>query len=252
MIRLFKIKNEEPYLSLYKILGFYPDNPEPYEQAFVHRSVCSTHEGRRFNNERLEFLGDAILSAIISDIVFKRFPGRQEGFLTTTRAKIVQRESLNRIALKLGLDKKITSQKYAFVHNKYMWGNTLEALIGAIYLDKGYRFTCNFVERFVEDYLKIEQIATREVNFKSRLLEWGQKNRMRIEFNLMESSRDDKGTPVFRTSVMLEGTAVATGRGTTKKESQQIAARTVLRKLKKDKSVIRLVTELKSKKSSPE
>jgi ribonuclease-3 len=251
-IRLFKIKNKEPYLSLYQTLGFYPNDPALYEQAFMHSSVHSVQDGHRYNNERLEFLGDAILSAIISDIVFKRFPDKREGFLTTTRSKIVQRESLNEIALKLGIDKKIYSLKYAFVHNKYMWGNALEALIGAIYIDKGYVVTCKFVERIVEEYLKLEKIATKEVNFKSRLLEWSQKNRMTIEFKLIEAFTDDGGMPVFQTSVTLEGTSLAVGIGNTKKESQQMASRTVLRKLKKDRDFIKLVEDIKNKKSSPE
>jgi ribonuclease-3 len=251
-IRLFKIKNKEPYLSLYQILGFYPEDPELYEQAFIHSSIRSTQEGRRINNERLEFLGDAIISAIISDIVYKRFPNKREGFLTNTRAKIVQRESLNKIALELGIDKKINSKKYALIHNKYMWGNALEALIGAVYLDKGYSFTCEFIERIVEKYLKLDKIATKEVNFKSRLLEWGQKNRLLVEFELIETFTDDEGAPVFQTSVTLEGMPLAVGIGNTKKESQQISARTVLRKLKKDKDVIKLVEHLKNKKLSSE
>jgi ribonuclease-3 len=249
-IRLFKTKNKEPYLSLYQILGFYPNNPEIYEQAFVHSSIRSVQEGRRFNNERLEFLGDAILSAVISDIVYKHFPNRREGFLTITRSKIVQRESLNKIGIELGLDKKINSMKYALLHNKYMWGNALEALIGAIYLDKGYRFTFKFIEQIVEKYLEIEKIATQEVNFKSRLLEWGQKNRMLIEFELLSNFIDDEGKQVFQSSVMIEGVSIEVGVGNTKKESQQIAAHTVLRRLKKEKDVNKLMEYIKNEKSS--
>jgi ribonuclease-3 len=251
-IRLFKVKNKEPYLSFYQIFGFYPKAPELYEQAFIHSSICSTQEGKRINNERLEFLGDAILSAIISDIVYKRFPNKREGFLTNTRSKIVQRESLNKIALKLGIDKKINSKKYAFIHNKYMCGNAFEALIGAVYLDRGYRFTYKFVERIVEKHLELDKIAIKEVNFKSRLLEWGQKNKMLIAFDLTGTFTDDDGTLVFQTSVTLEGTPLAVGIGNTKKESQQVAAKAVLRKLKKDKDVIQLAEHLKNKKSSPE
>jgi ribonuclease-3 len=245
-IRLFRIKNKEPYLSFYQLFGFYPDNPELYERAFIHSSTHSTQEGKKINNERLEFLGDAILNAITADILFKHFPQKQEGFLTSTRAKIVKRESLNKIALTLGIDKKVYSKKYAYTHNKYMWGNALEALIGAIYLDKGYRFTRRFVEEHIIAKLpELDKIATKEVNFKSRLLEWGQRNRMVIEFELMETFVDDGGTSVFQTAVILENTTIATGVGTTKKESQQVAAKTALRKLKKDKKVIRLVEYLK-------
>jgi ribonuclease-3 len=247
-IRLFRIKNKEPYLSFYQLLGFYPDNPELYEQAFLHRSIRSVQEGKRTNNERLEFLGDAILSAIIADILFKHFPDQREGFLTNTRSKIVKRESLNKIALALGIDKRVNSKRYAYTHNRYMWGNALEALIGAIYLDKGYRFTCRFVEEhIVAKLLELDKLATKEVNFKSRLLEWGQKNRMLVEFELMETHTDNAGSPVFQTGILLEKTTLATGVGNTKKESQQVAAKIALRKLKRDGETIKLVENLKKK-----
>ena len=247
-IRLFKIKNKEPYLSFYQLLGFYPDRPELYEQALIHSSLRSVEEGKKRNNERLEFLGDAILNAIIADILYKHFPYKQEGFLSSTRSKIVKRESLNKIALALGIDKKVYSKEYAYTHNKYMWGNALEALIGAMYLDKGYRFTCRFIEEhIIEKLLELDKLANKEVNFKSRLLEWGQKNRMVITFELMETSSDDNGGHVFQTGVLLEGTSLAIGIGSTKKESQQIAAKTALKKLKRNKEIIRLVEYLKRK-----
>lgn len=245
-IRLFRLKNKEPYLSWYNMLGFYPDNIELYEQAFIHCSVAVTQDGRRANNERLEFLGDAILDAIIADIVYKHFPNKKEGFLTNTRSKIVQRDSLNQIALDLGIDKKVTSMPYATAHHKYMYGNTLEALIGAIYLDRGYRCCCRFVEeRIIQKHVPLDKLASREVNFKSRLIEWGQKTKLHVEFNLIETSTDGKGHPVFRTSVSLEGTPLGTGTGSTKKESQQLAAKSMIRKIHKDREVQRLIEKLK-------
>jgi ribonuclease III, bacterial len=245
-IRLFKLKNKEPYLSLYNILGFYPNDISLYEQAFIHRSVTSPKMGKRGNNERLEFLGDAILDAIIADVVFKHFPNKREGFLTNTRSKIVQRESLNNIALALGLDKKVTSMPYASTHHKYIFGNALEALIGAIYLDMGYNQCCKFVEeRIINKYISLDKLASREVNFKSRLLEWGQKEKLNIIYDLIETFNDKDGHPVFQTSVSLEGTSVGIGVGSTKKESQQHAAKTVLRKIHKDKDIQQLITALK-------
>ena len=245
-IRLFRLKSKEPYLSLYNILGFYPDDIQLYEQAFIHRSISSTQNGKRNNNERLEFLGDAILDAIIADIVFKHFPNKREGFLTNTRSKIVQRESLNNIALSLGIDRKVTSLPYATSHHKYIYGNALEALIGAIYLDKGYRCCCKFVEeRIINKYLSLDKLASREVNFKSRLLEWSQKTKLQVEFDLIETFNDEDGNPVFQTSVSLEGTPLGIGIGSTKKESQQLAAKSVIRKIQKDKDVHQLIEELK-------
>ena len=245
-IRLFKLKNKEPYLSLYSILGFYPNDLQLYEQAFIHRSISPTEYGKRNNNERLEFLGDAILDAVIADIVYKHFPNKREGFLTNTRSKIVQRESLNNIALALGIDKKVTSLPYATTHHKYMYGNALEALIGAIYLDQGYRRCCRFVEeRIINKHISLDKLASREVNFKSRLLEWGQKTKLHVEFELMETFTDEEGNSIFQTSVLLEGTSLGIGRGSTKKESQQLAAKTVLRKIHKDKDVQLLIENLK-------
>ncbi|MDR2914176.1 MAG: ribonuclease III [Tannerella sp.] len=238
--------NKEPYLSLYKILGFYPDNIKLYEQAFIHRSISSLQYGKRSNNERLEFLGDAVLDAIIADLVYKHFPNKREGFLTNTRSKIVQRESLNNIALELGIDKKVTSMPYATTHHKYMYGNALEALIGAIYLDQGYRCCCQFVEKHIIDkYISLDKLASQEVNFKSRLLEWGQKTKLHIEFDLIETFTDEEGSPVFQTSVSLEGTPLGIGIGSTKKESQQLAAKTVIQKIHKDKDVQILIENLK-------
>ena len=245
-IRLFTIKHKEPYLSLYNMLGFYPNDIALFEQAFIHRSITSTTNGKTCNNERLEFLGDAILDAIVADIVYKHFPNKREGFLTNTRSKIVQRESLNHIALELGIDKKVTSLPHAAIHNKYLFGNALEALIGAIYLDQGYRFCYKFVmERIINKYISLNKLAGQEVNFKSRLLEWGQKIKLNIVFDLVETSTDDEGKPVFQTSVSLEGTSLGIGIGNTKKESQQVAAKKAFRRINKDKEIRQLIENLK-------
>jgi ribonuclease-3 len=246
-IRFFKLKNKEPYLSLFNILGFYPNNIKLYEQAFVHRSVSHSTFGENSNNERLEFLGDAILDAIVADIVFTHFPNKREGFLTNTRSKIVQRDSLNHIALELGIDKKVSSLPYAADHNKYLYGNALEALIGAIYLDQGYARCLQFVqERIIDKYISLNKLAGQEVNFKSRLLEWGQKSRLHIEFDLIETFIDEYGKPVFQTSVSLEGAHLSTGVGNTKKESQQMAAKTAFKKINKDKDIRLLIENLKN------
>ena len=250
-IKLLRIKNKEPYLSLYDILGFYPNDLQLYEQAFIHRSISSLQYDKRCDNERLEFLGDAILDAIIADIVYKHFPNKREGFLTNTRSKIVQRESLNNIALALGIDKKVSSMPYATSHHKFMYGNALEALIGAIYLDQGYRRCCKFVEkRIINKHISLDKLASREVNFKSRLLEWSQKTKLHIEFELIDTFSDEEGNPVFRTSISLEGSPLGIGVGSTKKESQQLAAKTVIRKIHRDKEVQQLIEDLKHRQSS--
>lgn len=131
-------KDKELYSSFYKILGFYPHHIQYYEQALHHKSSSIKKQGSWINNERLEFLGDAILDAVVGDIVFRHFKGKREGFLTNTRSKIVQRETLNRLAVEIGLDKLIISSTHSSTHNSYMCGNAFEAMVGAIYLDRGY------------------------------------------------------------------------------------------------------------------
>ena len=147
-IRLLFRKDRESYLCFYRILGFYPRNIQLYEQALLHKSTSvRSDKGRPLNNERLEFLGDAILDAIVGDIVYKRFEGKREGFLTNTRSKIVQRETLNKLAVEIGLDKLIKYSTRSSSHNSYMYGNAFEAFIGAIYLDQGYERCKLFMEQ---------------------------------------------------------------------------------------------------------
>ncbi|WP_455640833.1 ribonuclease III [Parabacteroides sp.] len=248
-IRLLKHKNKEPYSSLYKILGFYPDNIHVYEQAFLHKSSSiEDGNGKWLNNERLEFLGDAVLDAIVADIVYKHFKNKREGFLTNTRSKIVQRETLNRVAIELGLEKMVVYSAKLSSHNNHMYGNALEALIGAIYLDQGYRICYRFIETvMIGKYIDLDNIARKEVNFKSSLIEWSQKNKLEITFDLIESFTDNDGNPVFQTGVTLSDTQIGVGIGYSKKESQQNAAKMAIKKLRTDKEFQRFISELKKK-----
>ncbi|MDR1456175.1 MAG: ribonuclease III [Tannerella sp.] len=234
------------------MLGFYPRNIQLYRLAFTHRSTfIEAEDGRWKNNERLEFLGDAVLDAVVADIIYKKYPTRKEGFLTNTRSKIVQRESLNRIAHEMGLDRMIITSTRLNTHNSYICGNAFEALIGAIYLDQGYRKCCNFVEeRIIEKYIQLDKIAHKEVNFKSNLIEWSQKNKLEISFELIETFADQTGSPVFQSRVTLLGTPLGTGIGYTKKESQQSAAKVAIKKIRRDKEVQLLVGRLKRQQSS--
>lgn len=239
-IRLLFRKDKEPYLCFYKMLGFYPRNIEIYQQTLLHKSSSiKAGKGRLLNNERLEFLGDAILDAIVADIVYKKFEGKREGFLTNTRSKIVQRETLNRVAVEIGLDKLIKYTTRQSSHNSYMCGNAFEALIGAIYLDRGYRACKKFMEeRIINQYLNLEKISRKEVNFKSKLIEWSQKNKFCVEFNLIEQSLDSDQNPIFETQITVENIPAGTGKGYSKKESQQEAAHATLTKIKGDPQFI--------------
>ncbi len=185
------------------------------------------------NNERLEFLGDAILDAIVGDIVYKHFEGKREGFLTNTRSKIVQRETLNKLAVQIGLDKLIKYSTRSSSHNSYMYGNAFEAFIGAIYLDQGYERCKRFLEeRIIRPYIDLDKLSKKEVNFKSKLIEWSQKNKVEVSFELIEQFFDKESNPVFQTEVRIEGIPAGTGTGYSKKESQQNAAQMALKKIK--------------------
>lgn len=245
-IRLLFHKDRESYLCFYKILGFFPRNIQLYQQALLHKSTSLRSEkGRPINNERLEFLGDAILDAIVGDIVYQRFEGKREGFLTNTRSKIVQRETLNKLAVEIGLDKLIKYSTRSSSHNSYMYGNAFEAFIGAIYLDQGYDRCKQFMEqRIINQYIDLEKISRKEVNFKSKLIEWSQKNKTEVSFELIEQFFDQDSNPIFQTEVRIEGIPAGTGIGYSKKESQQNAAQMAIKKVK-EADFIAMVNEKK-------
>ena len=246
-IRLLFCKDRESYFCFYRILGFYPRNIRLYEQALLHKSTAVRSEkGRPLNNERLEFLGDAILDAIVGDIVYQHFEGKREGFLTNTRSKIVQRETLNKLAVEIGLDKLIKYSTRSSSHNSYMYGNAFEAFIGAIYLDRGYECCKQFKQKkIIEPYIDLDKLSRKEVNFKSKLIEWSQKNKMEVSFELIEQFLDKENNPVFQTEVRIEGILGGSGTGYSKKESQQNAAQMALKKIKGDPEFMAGVQEAK-------
>lgn len=241
-------------MSLYTILGFYPRNIELYQMALSHKSIhFKNKKGKPVNNERLEFLGDAILDAIVGDIVYKHFPGKREGFLTNTRSKLVQRETLNKIAQEIGLSRLIYSSGRNFSHNSYMAGNAFEALIGALYLDRGYNLCMRFMQKkILTKMVNIDTVAYKEVNFKSRLIEWAQKNKMNIAFNLLEQKKDDEGNPVFKYCVVIEGIKCNSASGFSKKESQQLASEETLEYIKKNTRFCDALFEAKKKRQETE
>lgn len=242
-IRLLFRKNRKSYLCFYKILGFYPRHIELYEQALLHKSTSfRSKHGRLINNERLEFLGDAILDAIVGDIVYKHFEGKREGFLTNTRSKIVQRETLNKLAVEIGLDKLIKYSARSSSHNSYMYGNAFEAFIGAIYLDQGYEKCKKFLKkRIIDKHIDLDKLSRKEVNFKSKLIEWCQKNKVKVSFELIEQILDEKSNPIFKTEVLIESLTAGNGTGYSKKESQQNAARMALKKIKSEQEFVEAI-----------
>jgi len=247
-------KDRESYFCFYRILGFFPHNIKVYQQALLHKSTSLRSEkGRPINNERLEFLGDAILDAIVGDIVYKHFEGRREGFLTNTRSKIVQRETLNKLAVEIGLDKLVKYSTRSSSHNSYMYGNAFEAFIGAIYLDRGYDRCRQFMEKKIfKNHIDLDKMSRKEVNFKSRLIEWSQKNKMEVSFELIEQLLDKDYNPMFHTEVRIEGLSAGTGTGYSKKESQQNAAQMALKKIKNDNDFMEEILAAKEQNSPAE
>lgn len=247
-IRLLFHKERESYFCFYRILGFFPRNLKIYQQALLHKSTSlRSEEGKPINNERLEFLGDAILDAIVGDIVFKHFEGKREGFLTNTRSKIVQRETLNKLAVEIGLDKLVKYASRSSSHNSYMYGNAFEAFIGAIYLDQGYDRCKQFIEQKIfKQYIDLDKMSRKEMNFKSKLIEWSQKHKVEVSFELIEQFIDHENNPMFQTEVQIEGLPAGTGTGYSKKESQQNAAQMALKKLKSDESFKAEIERLKA------
>ena len=229
-IKLLSTDEKELYSFLYGLLGFCPRDLKIYRQALSHRSEAKNlPEGKNFNNERLEFLGDAVLNAVVSDMLYQKFRRGREGFLTNTRSKIVQRGTLNRLADATGLTKWVRFSRPAHVHNCFMGGNAMEAVIGAAYLDGGYARCYRFVEeKLVRPYIDVHSLARKVVNFKSKLLEWCQKNKLQLSYGLVSTGQDAEGCMVFSSSVIVGGISVGNGRGYTKKESQQEAAREAL------------------------
>ena len=248
-IRLFFHRKKESYFALKRILGFFPNDISLYEEALLHKSSLGDNSWKNNrNNERLEFLGDAILSAVIADIVFKKFKNKNEGFLTNTRSKIVKRESLDQISGKLGLNRLIISSRGVHSQKNHIMGNALEAFIGAVYLDQGYRKTYRFIEkRIISAYINIDALAEKEVNFKSKLLEWSQKSRVHLDFRLLENFTDRENNPIFQSQVLLNNMEAGTGTGYSKKESHQKAAQQALNKIKSNKNFVHEVLSLNKK-----
>ena len=245
-IRLLFNSDRESYFLFYDILGFFPHQFEYYQKALLHKSLVARSEktGRLINNERLEFLGDAVLDAVIGDLVYNHFSDKSEGFLTNIRSKIVQRDSLNQLAMSIGLDKLIKSAPLSPTHNQSLCGNAFEALIGAIYLDRGYYYCKWFLEhRIINQYLDLDNLARKEVNFKSKLVQWSQKNKIEVSFELIEQFFDEHNKPMFQTEVLIAGISSGQGVGYSKKESQQKASKMALGKIKKSKDLSAFLTK---------
>ncbi len=208
--------------SLRNLLGFYPNNISVYQLAFSHRSILrETDNGVPLSNERLEYLGDAVLGAVVADMLFKKFPYRDEGFLTEMRSRIVSRENLKNLAVKIGVDELLQKEATPGTYRS-MYGDAFEALIGAIYLDKGYAKTQKFIlERIIRIHVDLHEIEQTEKNFKSLILNWGQREKHSIVFETVEEEQKDR---LIKVRLLVDDKEVAVGVDFVKKKAEQIAA----------------------------
>ena len=214
------------YRIIHSMFGFVPHNIELYKLALIHRSASLILEdGRSMNNERLEFLGDAVIEAVTSDYLFIEFPDRDEGFMTQLRSRIVSRQSLNALAVEIGLDRHIIASASAGLQQKHIFGDAFEAMMGAIYLDQGYDFVNRLlINRIFYRHLNLEEVTNSDPDYKSRLIEWCQKHHYRIDFRTNRGEGDAQGHPLFSATVEIDGMAVGFGAGDSKKEAEQQAA----------------------------
>lgn len=228
--KLFKKSDDSSFeRQLKNVLGIRSGNILLYRTAMSHRSVKETADE---NNERLEYLGDAVLSAIVADYLFKRYPYKGEGFLTEMRSKMVNRQQLNDIALKMGLRKLTFYNKFDnALKGSQIFGNTLEALVGAVYLDKGYLKTHNWVLRqIVIPHMFVDDLEAIDINLKNKLIGWANKNGKALSFELAEE-RMEGSRRLFTINAMLDGELLAQGKGYNKKDASQVAAQVAVEKL---------------------
>lgn len=216
--------------SLKHILGFLPRDIRLYQLAFVHKSASGIiFKNHQINNERLEYLGDAILDAIVAEYLYNKFPEKDEGFLTQMRSKIVNRDNLNAISIKLGMADLIVS-KMSNDNHRSIYGDALEALVGALYLDLGFNKAKKLIlERIIQHHVSLIKLQETETDFKSRIIEWGQKNRKTVNFTSYEEYDDAANGNVFISHLIVVDEIIGRGIGTSKKDAEQNAARQALK-----------------------
>lgn len=210
-------------------MGVYPKNISYYKLAFTQKSLHLIVDNSELSNERLEYLGDAVLGAVVADYLYQLFPKEKEGFLSQTRSKIVKRESLNALALNLGFEQFINKTNMS----KDVLGNTFEAFVGALYLDKGYEKTKKIlIRRIIRNYYNIEELLVFDDDYKSRIINYAQKNHIKIDFETIENEEDITGIS-YITTIILDNKKIGNGSGNSKKISAKNAAKNIIEKLEK-------------------
>jgi ribonuclease III len=229
-VKLLFSQKKEFYKSLKNILGFYPTKIEYYELALIHKSASINEPGGiTVNNERLEYLGDAVLDAIVGDFLYHKFPKENEGFLTQMRSKIVNGNNLSELAVHIGLHRFIVSNTNTALSKTKILEDAFEALIGAVYLDKGYAVTSKFViDRIIRNFVDINLLRDLDTNFKSQLIEWAQKHKKEIAFF---TDFDTENARTFVSVIRIDSETFCTGHGTTKKQAEQQGAKLTLERV---------------------
>lgn len=223
-LKVLLSKEGKYYKSIHDAMGVYPDNIEIYKLALIHKSASvALEDGTLVNNERLEYLGDAVIEAVVSDMLYIEYPFHNEGFLTQMRSKIVSRQSLNEIAIKLGLDRMIIAVQSFSNSRKHIYGDAFEAMVGAIYLDKGYDFVNRLlINDIFRRFIDMEKLSEVENDYKSRLIEWGQKRHKRVLITCNRTKEyGDEGEEQFYAVVSVNGKELGHGLGNSKKEAEQ-------------------------------
>jgi ribonuclease-3 len=227
-------ENGEFYRTLKRIMGFNPKNIDLYEEAFTHRSMNEMNvKGEAKNYERMEFLGDTLLSTVIAAHLYKKVPGGDEGYLTKMRSKVVSREHLNELGRDLNLIKLVRTSIPTKQFGENIHGNVFEALIGAIFLDRGYRYCNQFIhKRVIKPYVDIQKLEGKVISYKSLFIEWCQKNKKRFKFNIYEDNGND-ALKHFAVKLLLEDETVAKARATSKKKAEERASKRAYYKLQR-------------------
>jgi len=233
-LKYYFSSNRDLFVRIKQITGLTPYNLSCYQQSLRHHSTANKihNSGSKDSNERLEYLGDAVLNSVVAEYLFKKYPYRDEGFLTETRSKLVNRETLNGVGIKIGL-KKILQQvvdNRQFVANKSLYGDVLEAFLGAIYMDRGYAFTKKLILQRILIHLDLEGMITTGSNHKSKLIEWSQREGNQVEFQVVHVSSNQRYKE-FVVSLVVNGEEVAQGKGETKKKAEQEASKNACDKL---------------------
>ncbi len=237
LTQLFRSKSDKEKKlkqAVATLIGTRPSNIELYRLAFMHTSASKAVAGKdlRLSNERLEYLGDAVLGMVVAEYLFKKYPYKDEGFLTEIRSRIVNRESLNLVARKLGLDTLVEydPNRRTVLARTSMYGDALEAFVGAIYLDKGFPFTKKFIlKRLLSSYFDLDKVVETNINYKSQIIEWAQREGRELRFDVTEkgSARHKE----FIAELVVDNEVFATGTGFNKKKAEQSASEKAVEKL---------------------